>query len=71
MLKMLSPEEKEEMLKDGRDIERRNAFRRARRSGRSQNPSFDFYLRTISDIQRVFNSIVASTKKNISGKNKL
>ncbi|MBI5024809.1 MAG: hypothetical protein HZC18_07445 [Candidatus Omnitrophica bacterium] len=54
-LNMLSPKEKQEMLQDARNTQRRGAFRQARTCG--PLPSFDAYLEFFNSVHKVFTRV--------------
>ncbi len=59
---MLSSTEKQEILQDARNAQRRDAFRHART--RDPLPSFDVYLEFLNSVQKVFARV--STAPNLT-----
>ena len=67
--KMLSNEEKKEMLEDARNLKRRDAFRRAQAA--HPKLSFDEYLLFLNNVQEIFSPFSVSRKSTITKYNKL
>jgi|GEM_PF-2998058 len=55
---MLSPAEKQEILQDARNANRRDAFRQTR--VQEALPSFDAYLKFLNCVQQTFSQAVSS-----------
>ena len=66
---MLSDEEKKEMIEDGKNLKRRDAFRKAQAI--HTELSLDEYLLFLNNIQEVFSPFPVSRKPTITAYNKL
>ena len=67
---MLSEQEKQEMLEDGRSSSRREHFRAGRRRLKS-SISFDEYLAFLNSLQEIFSPFKVSRKRMSTQHNKL
>jgi len=68
---MLNREEKEEFVKDGLDVSRREAFRKARESDEGCAPSLDAYMKFLAGVRKVFTSLDPTFKKPVTRLNRL
>lgn len=68
---MLSKEEREELLKDGRSSMRRKEFAQGKGKDLRDSRSLDEFIQFLMDIQKVFSPFAISRKKTIARFNKL
>ena len=67
----ISEEEKNELLEDGKNVHRREEFRRLRAPEEIKRHSLDDYIQYLMQIQKVFGPFIVSDKRIITRMNKL
>ena len=60
---MLTKNEKRELLQDGRNTKRRQDFLKAKTPGDGSSPSLDGYVKFLTTVQKVFDTLSHSRKE--------